>query len=642
MDGGDRGRGEPPDLGLRGHRRDDGDRRGPRRSGRRVRLRGADLPGQRHRPAVGIGGGRRERWLRCLAGRRRRRQPPPLLPERRRAGSARPLGRWRGMGDLPGRGGPPRWRDVDRRGRRRDPLRRLAAGKWGGARFERGRRVRPGRCAGHRRRGSAPGRRGSGQCPHGGVVHGRGDGREAVDPRDRGPAVGRAPRRGRPADHGAHRRRQRRTPAVRALRPRARRHRQGHLLRHRLPGRPGRRGVRHRLRQPGQRPPQRGYLHRAGWGAALPGRGVPRPGAADVRRGSAGGGSVLLPVRRPPQHERHLRLGLTTPTYNGDMGTQRPDPATVPDQPGAYLFRDADARVIYVGKAKSLRKRLPAYWSAPLHPRTETMMEQADRVEWIVASGEVDALLLEYNLIQEHRPRPGGPCLYYDIGRCAGPCVPERTGVTEQGYAEIVGNLVDFMAGNQQRFVRELERDMRAASEAQEYEKAARARDRLRAARKALEAQEMVLPRSENLDVVGMAEDDLEAAFQVFFVRRGRVTGRKGWVVDRVEDLDTPHLVASFVRELYMERDEVPPRVLVPAWPVDGGVLEAWLADRRSGRVRIAVPARGDKRRLLQVVTTNAKESFVRHKMKRASDFAARSRALGELGEALGLQDPPL
>ncbi|HZA60185.1 MAG TPA: excinuclease ABC subunit UvrC [Actinomycetota bacterium] len=398
------------------------------------------------------------------------------------------------------------------------------------------------------------------------------------------------------------------------------------------------------------------------------------------------------------------------------MGTQRPDPATVPDQPGAYLFRDADARVIYVGKAKSLRKRLPAYWSAPLHPRTETMMEQAARVEWIVASGEVDALLLEYNLIQEHRPRfnvryrddksypylavtvgerwprarvmrgkkrkgvrhfgPFGhayairetldaltrvfpvrtcsdgffdqrrrarrPCLYYDIGRCAGPCVPERTGVTEQGYAEIVGNLVDFMAGNQQRFVRELERDMRAASESQEYEKAARARDRLRAARKALEAQEMVLPRSENLDVVGMAEDDLEAAFQVFFVRRGRVTGRKGWVVDRVEDLDTPHLVASFVRELYMERDEVPPRVLVPAWPVDGGVLEAWLADRRSGRVRIAVPARGDKRRLLRVVTTNAKEAFLRHKLKRASDFAARSRALTELGSALGLADPPL
>jgi excinuclease ABC subunit C len=398
------------------------------------------------------------------------------------------------------------------------------------------------------------------------------------------------------------------------------------------------------------------------------------------------------------------------------MGIQRPDGSTIPDTPGAYLFRDADGRVVYVGKAGSLRKRLASYWSRPLHPRTEAMMDQADRVEWIVASGEVDALMLEYNLIQEHRPRfnvryrddksypylavtvgerwprarvlrgrkrkgvryfgPFGhayairetldaltrifpvrtcsdgffnqrrrakrPCLYYDIGRCAGPCVPEKTGVTDEGYRKTVDDLIAFMAGNQQPFIKGLERDMTAAAQSQEYEVAARNRDRLAAARKALESQEMVLPRTESLDVVAMAEDDLEAAFQVFFVRRGRVTGRKGWVVDRVEDLDTPHLVSSFLRELYMDRDEVPPRVLVPAWPVDAKVLEAWLGERRGGKVRIAVPARGEKRRLLGVVTMNAKESFVRHKMKRATDFAARSRALSELGSALGLADPPL
>ncbi|HEX9890911.1 MAG TPA: excinuclease ABC subunit UvrC [Actinomycetota bacterium] len=398
------------------------------------------------------------------------------------------------------------------------------------------------------------------------------------------------------------------------------------------------------------------------------------------------------------------------------MGIQRPDGSTIPDTPGAYLFRDADGRVVYVGKAGSLRKRLASYWSRPLHPRTEAMMDQADRVEWIVASGEVDALMLEYNLIQEHRPRfnvryrddksypylavtvgerwprarvlrgrkrkgvryfgPFGhayairetldaltrifpvrtcsdgffnqrrrakrPCLYYDIGRCAGPCVPEKTGVTDEGYRKTVDDLIAFMAGNQQPFIKGLERDMTAAAQSQEYEVAARNRDRLAAARKALESQEMVLPRTESLDVVAMAEDDLEAAFQVFFVRRGRVTGRKGWVVDRVEDLDTPHLVSSFLRELYMDRDEVPPRVLVPAWPVDAKVLEAWLGERRGGKVRVAVPARGEKRRLLGVVTMNAKESFVRHKMKRATDFAARSRALSELGSALGLADPPL
>jgi excinuclease ABC subunit C len=394
----------------------------------------------------------------------------------------------------------------------------------------------------------------------------------------------------------------------------------------------------------------------------------------------------------------------------------RPDLATVPDSPGAYLFRDRDGRVIYVGKAKSLRKRLPSYWTRPLHPRTEAMVAAATSMDWIVASNEVDALHLEYNLIQKHRPRfnvryrddksypylavtvgerwpratvtrgkkrkgvrffgpyahayairetldsltrvfpvrtcsdgffeqrrrAGRPCLYHDIGRCLGPCVPEKTGVTEEAYRATTSGMVDFLAGRHRPILRQLEADMRAASEGQEYEKAARFRDRLSAARKVIESQEMVLSRAENLDVIGLDEDDLEAAFQVFFVRGGRVVGRKGWVVDRVEDLDTPALVSSFLRELYMQQEDVPPRVLVPAWPVDRGVLEAWLSERREGRVAIAVPARGDKRRLLRVVTTNAKEAFLRHKLKRATDFAARSRALAELGSALGLADPPL
>jgi excinuclease ABC subunit C len=399
-----------------------------------------------------------------------------------------------------------------------------------------------------------------------------------------------------------------------------------------------------------------------------------------------------------------------------DDTSPRPDPSTVPDSPGAYLFRDPDGRVIYVGKAKSLKKRLPAYWSRPLHPRTEAMVQSAARVEWIVTSNEVDALHLEYNLIQEHRPRfnvryrddksypwlaitvgekwpratvtrgkkrkgvryfgpyahayairetldsltrvfpvrtcsngffdqrrrAGRPCLYYDIGRCLGPCVPEKTGVTEEEYRSTVDAMTRFLGGDHRPILRSLEADMRAASEAEEYEKAARFRDRIGAARKVIASHEMVLGRSENLDVVGLDEDDLEAAFQVFFVRGGRVVGRKGWVVDRVEDLDTPGLVSSFLRELYMERDEVPPRVLVPAWPVDRDLLEEWLSAGREGRVEIAVPARGEKRRLLQTVTTNAKEAFVRHKLKRATDFAARSRALAELGAVLGLRDPPL
>ncbi|MGE5461392.1 MAG: excinuclease ABC subunit UvrC [Solirubrobacterales bacterium] len=398
------------------------------------------------------------------------------------------------------------------------------------------------------------------------------------------------------------------------------------------------------------------------------------------------------------------------------MSVPRPQTAQIPDQPGAYLFRDADGRVVYVGKARSLRKRLANYWGKPLHPRTEAMTAAATTVEWIVVSSEVDALLLEYNLIQEHLPRfniryrddksypylaltvgerwpraqvlrgtkrknvryfgPFGhayairetldaltrvfpvrtcsnaffdqrararrPCLYFDIGRCSGPCVPEATGVTEDSYRADVEALADFLGGNERPVLARLEREMRAAAERREYELAAKHRDQLAAARRALEHQEMVLTQPDDLDVIALAEDDLEAAFQAFFVRRGRVMGRKGWIVDRVEELDRPQLIASFLRELYMERPEVPPRILVPELPDERDVLGAWLTERRGGRVQIAVPERGAKRKLMETVGQNARDHFQRHKLRRASDFGARSRALAQLGEVLGLEQGPL
>jgi excinuclease ABC subunit C len=216
------------------------------------------------------------------------------------------------------------------------------------------------------------------------------------------------------------------------------------------------------------------------------------------------------------------------------------------------------------------------------------------------------------------------------------------TGVTEDGYREHVEALADFLSVNERPVLDRLEREMRAAAEREEYELAAKLRDQLTAARRALESQEMVLSQPQDLDVIALADDDLEAAFQVFFVRRGRVSGRKGWVVDRVEDLDVRGLVGSFVRELYMERPDVPPRILVPALPEDGDLLAAWLTERRGGPVRFAVPERGTKRKLMETVTQNAREHFQRHKLRRASDFGARSRALADLGSLLELEQPPL
>jgi excinuclease ABC subunit C len=391
----------------------------------------------------------------------------------------------------------------------------------------------------------------------------------------------------------------------------------------------------------------------------------------------------------------------------------RPKPETIPDAPGCYWFSDAAGRVIYVGKAKSLRKRLANYFTSGLHPRTETMISQAASVDWMVAGNEVESLHLEYNLIKRHTPRfniryrddksypylavtvgedvpramvlrgakrpgvryfgpfahayairetldlllrtfpirtcshgvfdrckrVGRPCLFYDIGKCAGPCVGK---VTVSDHRVIVDEFLGFMDGRFDPVVKRVESKMWEASEGQEYERAARLRDQLASLRTAIERQTVVSGRNENLDTIAVAEDDLEAAIQVFFVRGGRLVGRKGFVVDKVEELDRASLLASFVRDLYMAEEEVPREILVPWIPAEHEVLEAWLAERRKGPVTFRIPQRGDKRTLMTTVEQNAKESFARHKLKRRSDFAARAKQLQALQDALELDEAPL
>ena len=393
-------------------------------------------------------------------------------------------------------------------------------------------------------------------------------------------------------------------------------------------------------------------------------------------------------------------------------GVRKPAPGTIPAKAGVYLFKDRDGRVLYVGKAKSLRARLHNYFGPELHPRTRAMVEAASDVEWIVASNEVEALHLEVSLIKQHRPRynvryrddksypylavtldeeyprarvlrgqkrkgvryygpfahayairdtldlllrtfpvrtcsqgvfdrarrRGKPCLLYHIERCSGPCVKA---IDADGHRKIVMDLCDFLDGNTAPVLKRLEAHMKTASADQEYEIAAKYRDQLENVRKAIEKQQMVSTKREDIDVIGVAEDELEAAFQVFFVRRGRVTGRKGFIVDKVEDLDTPQLVATFLERQYAD-NEVPKEVLVPAEPEDRALIERWLAEKRGTNVRIRVPQRGEKRALLATVTENAKESFMRHRLKRSTDFAARSRQLNQLQNYLGMQEAPL
>jgi excinuclease ABC subunit C len=395
---------------------------------------------------------------------------------------------------------------------------------------------------------------------------------------------------------------------------------------------------------------------------------------------------------------------------------QRPPSTTIPDAPGSYQFKDRDGRVIYVGKARSLRHRLATYFqsSANLSPRTAAMVNAAETVEWIQVRNEVEALMLEYTLIKRHRPRfnirlrddksypflavtvedqwprptvmrgkkrkgvryfgpyahayairetldlllrtfplrtcsdnkfrrheqLGRPCLLFHIEKCSGPCVGE---VDKPTYDRLVDELLEFLDGNTETIVKRLEQEMQQAASVQAYERAARLRDRLASVRKAVERQQMVAERNEQFDVVGLAGDDLEAAVQVFFVRKGRVVGRKGFVLDKVEDVSAGGLVGNILEGLYDDPPlGVPKLVLVPHEPDDPDLYTEWLSLLRGSQVAVRVPQRGDKRELQATVTRNASEEFTRHRLRRASDHNARARALNELQTHLELPEAPL
>lgn len=394
----------------------------------------------------------------------------------------------------------------------------------------------------------------------------------------------------------------------------------------------------------------------------------------------------------------------------------RPPSASIPDEPGSYQFVDADGRVLYVGKAKSLRSRVNSYFQDPanLFPRTAQMVAAADHVEWMVVDTEAEALLLEHNLIKRFQPRfnvrlkddksypwlaltvgdewpkpavvrgrkrkgvryfgpypnvgairgtldlllrsfpvrtcsdakfrnherLGRPCLLFHIERCSGPCVGE---VTHDEYDRMVADLATFLGGDTGPLERQMETGMKEAAAALDFERAGALRDKLEAVRAADAVRQMELDRPEDLDVLGLAEDELEAAVQVFHVRAGRVVGRSALFVDKVEDLGPAELVERLLVDIYAEAASgVPRQILVPTLPADPDTVADYLAARRGGPVAVRVPVRGPKAALLDTVARNAGEAFVRHRLQRTSDHNSRARALEALQRELHLPDAPL
>ncbi|GAA1969612.1 excinuclease ABC subunit UvrC [Catenulispora subtropica] len=241
----------------------------------------------------------------------------------------------------------------------------------------------------------------------------------------------------------------------------------------------------------------------------------------------------------------------------------------------------------------------------------------------------------------------GRPCLLGYIGKCSAPCVGR---VSAEEHREIVDDFVSFMGGRTDRFIKGLEDEMKAAAKELEFEKAARLRDDLQALKQTLEKNAVVLGDGTDADVIALAEDPLEAAVQVFHVRGGRIRGQRGWVVDRVEDVDAAGLVEHFLQQLYgaeqgepgVDTETVPREILVPELPGNAEAITEWLAERRGAKVEIRVPRRGDKAALMETVAQNAKQSLALHKTRRASDLTTRSVALQELADALGMDQAPL
>lgn len=392
----------------------------------------------------------------------------------------------------------------------------------------------------------------------------------------------------------------------------------------------------------------------------------------------------------------------------------------LPERPGVYLFKDAAGEVLYVGKATSLRDRVRSYFRGPKHlaGKTIAMVQQAADLDHIITDSEVEALILECNLIKQHRPRfnvrlrddknypylrvtmrepwsrvmiargmkddgaryfgpfpqasavhetlrtlrrvfpyrncsdarfrqhRDRPCLHYFIGRCLGPCAGLTT---TEAYNGMMGQLVQFLEGRQDELLEGIRRQMEEAAENLRFERAAELRDRLRALERVVEKQKIVSDRFTDQDVIGLARPAAgeaghgagDACVQVFFMREGKLVGRESFLLVAPPETPDGEVLAAFVKQYYTAAAFVPGQVLLPAPPEDADAIASWLAERRGGRVRLLVPRRGDRKRLVEMVQKNASLFLEEERQRRLRQAARGEGALEDLREALGLPAPP-
>ena len=386
--------------------------------------------------------------------------------------------------------------------------------------------------------------------------------------------------------------------------------------------------------------------------------------------------------------------------------------ALLPDRPGCYLFQDSAGTTLYVGKAESLRSRVRSYFqdSAAHSARVRLMVSRVTDLEIIVTDSEVEALLLECNLIKKHRPqfnvrlrddkhypyicltmhepfprpiivrrvkRDGnryfGPytssasmrqalrvikavfrlrgcarkidegdqqrlCLDYHLGLCSGPCASL---VSRADYLNAVEEVTQFLQGKADRAVRQLRAEMEDAAEALNFETAARARDQIRAIEQVIERQKVLSTDSEDQDVVGLVSTSYQACATVLQVRAGRLVGEEHYFLEGTHPEELGAATRQFLSQYYDRATHLPREVLLGHEVEQREVLEAWLRQRRGSRVVVVVPQRGEKRRLVEMAETNARQHLVERKSRIEADQERADAAMLALQEALDLPSVP-
>jgi len=401
----------------------------------------------------------------------------------------------------------------------------------------------------------------------------------------------------------------------------------------------------------------------------------------------------------------------------GWAGDQREDELReklrlLPDRPGVYLMKNAAGEVIYVGKAVSLRSRVRSYFQSPsgMSAKVRVMASHIADVDYIVTDSEVEALILEANLIKEHRPRYNvrlrddkaypylkitlgepfprvvvtrrverdgaryfgpytnsnavrettrflrklfpirtcsldlsgelnyRPCLLYHIKRCVGPCAGK---VSPEEYDRLIDQVSLFLEGRHDRLLPGLYREMKEAAQALEFERAARLRDQIRALEAVAERQKVVSERAVDQDIIGFAREKDLVCVQVFYVRGGRLIGREHFFLEAVAEDEPAEIMTAFVQQYYQRAPFVPPEVLLQVPVEDQDVVEGWLRQRRGGVVRLHVPQRGEKRRLMEMVVENARLALEERLAQLARRSEEAERAMAHLAEVLGLPALP-